>query len=618
MCLTAPRLAPTVDSLHAITELLVVPSDASDFPTDGSRAINRSTSIQALFTRQAPVTLDFSQHSPGLELDLNWHKRSIFYEVMVRSFYDSNGDGVGDFPGLISKLDYLQWLGVDAIWIPPFYSSPLRDGGYDVADYTSVLPEYGSLDDFRELVAQAHARNMRIVIDLVLNHTSDAHHWFQESRIDPDGPFGDFYVWRDNDLGYENVRIIFTDTEESNWAFDSVRRQFYFHRFFSHQPDLNYDNPAVHAAIFDVVRFWLDLGIDGFRLDAVPYLYESEDGNGEGEPPTHEFLRRLRKLIDEEYPGRVMIAEANQWPRETAAFLGSDDEPECQMAFDFPVMPRIFYALRSQSAEQLTEVLVEQTAIPSDAAWGVFLRNHDELSLEMVSEEYRHAMYGWYAYDPRMRVNVGIRRRLAPLVDNSREEIQLAHALLLSLAGSPFLYYGDEIGMGDNIWLDDRDASRTPMQWTPDRNAGFSTADPGKLYLPVVQSLVFGYENTNVESQLAQSRSLLHWVRTILHVRKSNRAISSGSLRIVPSSHTAALAFLREVDPGSPRSPGGSVLCTFSFAHTPVSVRVELGDAYAGRGLRDVFGGADFPPLDSDGAVVLTLGAQGFYWLEVL
>ncbi|WP_159573510.1 maltose alpha-D-glucosyltransferase [Curtobacterium sp. 18060] len=564
------------------------------------------------------MTLQYPTPSPGLELDVEWHKRAVFYEVMVRSFADSNGDGTGDLQGLISKLDYLQWLGIDALWLPPFFASPLRDGGYDVADYTSVLPEFGTIDDFRELVAKAHERNMRVVIDLVLNHTSDQHAWFQQSRTDPDGPYGDFYVWRDTDEGYPHVRRIFPDAEDSNWAFDSERRQFYFHRFFSHQPDLNYDNPAVHAAIFDVVRFWLETGVDGFRLDAVPYLYASEDGNGESEPPTHEFLKRLRTMLDDEYPGRVMIAEANQWPAETAAFMGTADEPECHMAFDFPVMPRIFYALRSQDARELVEVLEEQTDIPDDAAWGVFLRNHDELSLEMVSEEYRQAMYGWYAYDPRMRINLGIRRRLASLLDNARSEIELAHALLLSLGGSPFLYYGDEIGMGDNIWLDDRDASRTPMQWTPDRNAGFSTADPGKLYLPVVQSLVFNGHHVNVEAQLAQSRSLLHWVRNMLHVRRANAALTLGDLRVLRTDHESVLAYVRshrEV-----RKDGTvhehRVLCVFSFAHAPVAVEVQLpGDE--GATLRDVFSGAAFPAVSGSGGLSLTLGTQGFYWLTI-
>lgn len=560
----------------------------------------------------APIQL------PGLTLDPQWYRRSVFYQVMVRSFVDSNGDGTGDLQGLISRLDYLQWLGVDALWLPPFFVSPLRDGGYDVGDYRAILPEFGTIDEFQELVTKAHERNMRVIIDLPLNHTSDTHEWFQASREDPEGPYGDFYVWSDSDEKFPNVRIIFTDYEDSNWAFDSVRRQFYFHRFFSHQPDLNYDNPAVHEAIFDVVRFWLDMGVDGFRLDAIPYLYESDEGNGEGEPPTHDFIKKLRAMVDESYPGRVMIAEANQWPREVAAFFGTEEEPECHMAFDFPVMPRIFYALRSQQADELVKVLSETTDVPEGAGWGVFLRNHDELTLEMVSEEYRQAMYGWYAYDPRMRVNVGIRRRLAPLLDNSRAELELAHALLFSLPGSPFLYYGDEIGMGDNIWLPDRDASRTPMQWTPDRNAGFSSADPGKLYLPVVQSLVYNYALANVESQLAQSRSLLHWVRNVIHVRKAHPVFGLGSITVLETDNPAVLAFVRSFSGESQRfgdSPE-NVLCVFSFAHNPVSVTIAA-EEHGGAALFDLFGGAEFPSITENGTVTLTLATQSFYWLHV-
>ncbi|HEY8912977.1 maltose alpha-D-glucosyltransferase [Lacisediminihabitans sp.] len=560
----------------------------------------------------APIQL------PGLTLDPQWYRRSVFYEVMVRSFVDSNGDGSGDLQGLLSKLDYLQWLGVDALWLPPIYQSPLRDGGYDVADFKSILPEFGTLDEFKDLVTKAHERNMRIVIDFPLNHTSDQHEWFQQSRQHPEGPYGDFYVWSDTDESYPNIRIIFVDTEESNWAFDPVRRQFFFHRFFSHQPDLNFENPAVQEAIIDIIRFWLDLGVDGIRLDAIPYLFESEEGNGEGEPPTHEFIKRVRAILDEDYPGRIMIAEANQWPREVAAFLGTEEEPECHMAFDFPVMPRIFYSLRSQNAGELTRILSETLDIPEGAGWGVFLRNHDELTLEMVSEEYRQAMYGWYAYDPRMRSNIGIRRRLAPLVDNSRAELELAHALLFSLPGSPFLYYGDEIGMGDNIWLPDRDSSRTPMQWTPDRNAGFSSADPGKLYLPVVQSLVYNYALTNVESQLAQSRSLLHWVRNVIHVRKAHPTFGLGSLTVLETTHESVLAFVRTYE-GSGTQFGDSpetVLCVFSFAHNPVSVSIRASE-FGGSALYDLFGGGEFPSLDENGEVTLTLGTQSFYWLHV-
>lgn len=559
---------------------------------------------------------------PGLQRDENWFKRAVYYEVLVRSFADSNGDGIGDFQGLISKLDYLQWLGVDVIWVPPFFKSPLRDGGYDVEDYREVLPEYGTIDDFRELVTKAHERNMRVLIDIVINHTSDQHEWFQASRSDPDGPYGDYYVWSDTDDKFRDYRIIFVDTEESNWTFDTERRQYFFHRFFSHQPDLNFRSPAVQEEVFDIVRFWLDMGVDGCRLDAIPYLYETEEGNGESEPETHEFVKRLRAMVDDEYPGRVLLAEANQWPHEVVDYFGTDDEPECHMAFDFPTMPRIFYALRSQQKAELEEILRDQLEIPNTATWGVFLRNHDELTLEMVDEDYRQTMYGWYAYDPRMRVNVGIRRRLAPLLENNLDEIKLANALLLSLKGSPFLYYGDEIGMGDNIWLNDRDASRTPMQWSPDRNAGFSTADAGKLHLPVVQSLVYNYGHVNVETQMAQSASLLHWMRRILHLRREHPVFGLGDLHVIDTDHESVLAFVRTLSEEDSRNRGGShlrseqVLCCFSFAHSPVQATISLPD-YAGMELEDCFGGQVFQAVAEDGTVRLTFGAQQFYWLRL-
>ena len=555
----------------------------------------------------------------GLEHDPQWYRRAVFYEVMVRSFYDSDGDGVGDIPGLISKLDYLEWLGIDALWLPPFYTSPLKDGGYDVADYRQVLPEFGTIEDFQELVTQAHARNMRVVMDLPINHTSVDHEWFQQSRSDPDGPYGDYYVWSDTDQIRQQIRVIFTDTEVSNWAFDSERRQFFFHRFFSHQPYLNYHNPRVHEEVREIARFWLAMGVDGFRLDAIPYLYESDEGSGESEPETHEFLRNFRTFIDDEFPGRVLIAEANQWPKEVAAYLGTEENPECHMAFDFPIMPRIFYALRSQQTSSLNEVLSENTDVPTGAAWGVFLRNHDELTLEMVTDEEKQALYGWYAYDPRMRVNVGIRRRLAPLLDNSRKELELAHGLLLSLPGSPFLYYGDEIGMGDNIWLEDRDSSRTPMQWTPDRNAGFSATDPGKLYLPIVQSLVYHYASSNVETQLAQQASLLHWVRNLVHLRKEHPVLGVGSLRIVPSDNPSALAFVRDMraEDCRPGERPETMLCVYSFAHHPISVDLQLPEEFRANKVTDVMGGSQFPTPSEQGRMTLTLAAQSFYWLSL-
>jgi maltose alpha-D-glucosyltransferase/alpha-amylase len=555
---------------------------------------------------------------PGLIRDDRWYQKSIFYELLVGSFADSNGDGTGDLQGITDRLDYLQWLGVDCLWLPPFFESPMRDGGYDVADYRRIKAEYGNLDDFRRLVASAHQRNMRILIDLPLNHTSDQHPWFQASRSDPDGPYGDYYVWRDTDDGYPDARIIFSDYESSNWAFDDERRQFYWHRFYSHQPDLNYENPAVQAEAIDVVRYWLAQGVDGFRLDAIPYLFEEEGTDCAGVPATHGFLAQLREIVDREFPGRMMIAEANQWPDEVAEYFGTDERPECQMAFDFPTMPRIFYALRSHDARELERVLAMQTDIPAGAAWGVFLRNHDELSLEMVDEAYRQAMYGWYAYDPRMRVNLGIRRRLASLLDNSRAELELSHALLLSLPGSPFLYYGDEIGMGDNIWLDDRDASRTPMQWTPDRDAGFSSADPGKLIHPVVQSLVFNYVAKNVERERAQSQSLLNWVRGMIMQRKLHPAFSLGDCRVVESDHPGVVAFVRSVDSRSDgyRTRPDAVLCVYNFAITAVSVHLHDADL-AGRDLHDIFGGEGFPAFDDAGDLELTLGAQDFYWLGI-
>lgn len=559
----------------------------------------------------------FQLHAPGLAHDPHWYRKAVFYEVLVRGFADANGDGSGDFTGLIDKLDYLQWLGVDCLWLPPFFKSPLRDGGYDIADYYDVLDEFGSLSDFKRLVAEAHARGVRVIIDLPLNHTSDKHQWFEESRTDPDGPYGDFYVWSDTDEKYQDARIIFVDTEESNWTFDPVRRQFFWHRFFSHQPDLNFENPKVTEALFDVVRFWLDQGIDGFRADAIPYLFEEEGTNCENLPATHTFLKDLRSMVDENYPGRVIIAEANQMPDQVVEYFGDDDGAECHMCFHFPIMPRLFYALRDQKAAPIIETMAETPDIPAGAQWGTFLRNHDELTLEMVTNAEREAMLGWYAPDSRMRANVGIRRRLSPLLDNSRAEVELIHALLLSLPGSPFLYYGDEIGMGDNIWLEDRDASRTPMQWNPDRNAGFSTADPGKLYLPVVQSLVYHYNHVNVEAQLASSSSLLHWMRQMLAVRRSHPAFGLGSYRNVPTEAEPVLAFIREVPVDNPEGEQPEViLCVFNLSQHPVAARLHLPE-YAGRGLRDLFGGTPFPAFGEDGDLTLTLGSHDFYWLRL-
>ena len=559
----------------------------------------------------------YQLHTHGISHDPDWFRTAVFYEVLVRAFHDGNGDGSGDLDGLINKLDYLQWLGVDCLWVPPFYRSPLRDGGYDVADFYEVLDEFGTVSDFKRLVAEAHARGLRVIIDLPLNHTSDQHPWFQASRAEPDGPYGDFYVWSDTDEKYQDARIIFVDTEESNWTFDPVRRQFFWHRFFSHQPDLNFENPKVIEALYDVVRFWLDMGVDGFRADAIPYLYEEEGTNCENDPRTHVFLKDLRAMVDAEYPGRVIIAEANQPPAEVVDYFGTEEEPECHMCFHFPIMPKIFYALRDHRATAILEALEDTPQIPAGSQWGTFLRNHDELTLEMVTPEERQAMLGWYAPDSRMRANVGIRRRLASLLDNSRSELELIHALLLALPGSPFLYYGDELGMGDNIWLPDRDASRTPMQWNPDRNAGFSEADPGKLYLPVIQSLVFHYNHVNVEAALASNGSLLHWVRETLAVRKRHPVFGLGDFAVVDAEAEQVLAFVRDLPPSEDEDLyPETVLCIFNLSPDPVATWLNV-PGYEGRGLRDVFGGRAFLDIGEDGRLPVTLPGHGFYWLRV-
>ncbi|MGD0220123.1 MAG: maltose alpha-D-glucosyltransferase, partial [Acidimicrobiales bacterium] len=432
--------------------------------------------------------------------DPRWYEQAAFYELSARGFFDSNGDGIGDLAGVVEKLDYLSWLGVDCLWLLPFYPSPLRDGGYDVADYCDVAPEFGSLDDMVRLIGEAHDRGMRIIIDLVLNHTSDAHPWFIESRSSRDNPKADWYVWSDDNQRYSNIRVIFSDSEASNWTWDSVRQQYYWHRFFHFQPDLNLDNPEVREALLSVVRFWLDLGVDGFRLDAAAYLFQREGTTGENLPETHEFLRWIRREIDRDYPNRVLLAEVNQWPNDVADYFGEGDE--CHMCFHFPLMPRMFMAIRREHRFPITEIIAETPPIPPGCQWGIFLRNHDELTLEMVTDEERDYMYAEYASDPRMRKNLGIRRRLATLVDNDRGVAELLFALLLSLPAAPVLYYGDEIGMGDNIYLGDRDTVRTPMQWTPDRNAGFSTADFAQLYLPPLMDPVYGYASVNVEASL--------------------------------------------------------------------------------------------------------------------
>ena len=554
-----------------------------------------------------------AQARPGLSPDPEWFRTAVFYEALLRSFADSDGDGVGDLRGFISRLDYLAWLGVDCVWIPPFYPSPGRDGGYDISDYTAIDPRYGTMEDFRELVHQAHQRGIRIIIDMVVNHTSDAHPWFQASRSDPEGPYGDFYVWADDDSGYDDARIIFVDTEESNWAYDVERGQFYWHRFFSHQPDLNYRNPAVIEAIHDVIRFWARTGVDGFRLDAVPYLIESEGTNCENLAGTHEIIAGIREMLDREFPGTITLAEANQWPEDVVEYFGTEEVPECTMCFHFPVMPRIFFALRQGSAEAIRWVLEKTPDIPAHGQWGTFLRNHDELTLEMVTDAERDQMYAWYAPEERMRANIGIRRRLAPLLDASRAEVELAYALLLSLPGSPCLYYGDEIGMGENIWLEDRDAVRTPMQWDDSPNMGFSSVvDPGALTLPLIQAP--GYAHLRVATEMARPDSLLHFTRRILHLRRAHPVLGRGSFLLRSTSDDAVLAHTRcDEEPGQ---GGETLLCVANLSATPRSVTIEVPEL-AGRRTIDLFGGCPFPSIDEHGRLTLTLGARGYYWLSV-
>ncbi|WP_214404222.1 maltose alpha-D-glucosyltransferase [Pseudonocardia lacus] len=549
-------------------------------------------------------------HARTLEVDHDWYKRAVFYEALVRAFSDSNRDGTGDLRGLTEKLDYIQWLGVDCIWLPPFYDSPLRDGGYDIRDFRAVLPEFGTVDDFVQLLDEAHKRGIRVITDLVMNHTSDQHPWFEESRRNPEGPYGDFYVWSDDNTQYQDARIIFVDTETSNWTYDPVRGQFYWHRFFSHQPDLNYDNPDVQEAMIDVLRFWLDLGIDGFRLDAVPYLFEREGTNCENLPETHDFLRRCRKVMDVEYPGRVLLAEANQWPTDVVEYFGDPDVggDECHMAFHFPLMPRIFMAVRRENRFPISEILAQTPAIPSGAQWGIFLRNHDELTLEMVTDEERDYMYSEYAKDPRMKANIGIRRRLAPLLENDRNQLELFTALLLSLPGSPVLYYGDEIGMGDNIWLGDRDGVRSPMQWSPDRNAGFSTCDPGRLYLPAIMDPLYGYQAVNVEAQMNSSTSLLNWTRHMIEVRKRHHAFGMGEYNELGGSNPSVLAYVRSH--GDDR-----VLCVNNMSRFPQPVELDLSP-WKGSVPYELTGGVPFPRI-GELPYLLTLPGHGFYWFSI-
>jgi maltose alpha-D-glucosyltransferase/alpha-amylase len=541
--------------------------------------------------------------SGKLRDDPLWYKDAVFYEVYVRGFYDSNADGIGDFRGLTEKLDYLEWLGVDCLWLLPMYVSPLRDGGYDISDYYAILPEFGTLEDFKTFLDAAHARGIRVITDLVINHTSDQHPWFQEARRSPDSPKRDWYVWSDTAEKYTGARIIFLDTEHSNWTWDDQAQAFYWHRFFSHQPDLNYDNPEVHQAMLDVVDFWLELGIDGFRVDAVPYLYEREGTNCENLVETHGFIKKLRAHVEAHFPNRLLLGEANQWPEDVVAYFGDDDE--FQMNYHFPIMPRLFMALRQEDRHPIAEILARTPDIPPNSQWGIFLRNHDELTLEMVTDEERDYLYNEYAKDRRMRLNLGIRRRLAPLLDNSRRRIELLNGLLFSLPGSPFLYYGDEIGMGDNIYLGYRDGVRTPMQWTADRNGGFSRADFARLYFPVIMDPVYGYQAVNVESQLRFDSSLLYWMQQMIRLRKDHKVFGRGTLEFVKPENRKVFAFTREYE-------GETVLCVFNLSRYPQPAELDLSK-YQRRTPIVMIGETTFPVIE-ERSYQLALSGYGFYW----
>jgi maltose alpha-D-glucosyltransferase / alpha-amylase len=546
-------------------------------------------------------------------IDERWYQKAVFYELSVRGFYDGNDDGFGDFGGLVEKLDYLQWLGVDCLWLLPFYQSPLKDGGYDVSDFFSTLPEYGNIGDAAWFLEEAHHRGIRVIADMVLNHTSDQHPWFQESRQNRENPRADWYVWGDDPTRWSEARIIFLDTEPSNWTFDSAREQYYWHRFFSHQPDLNYDNPEVQEAMLDVLRFWLDLGLDGFRLDAVPYLYERDGTNGENLPETHEYLKRLRKEVDDKYPGTVLLAEANQWPADVVDYFGDGDE--FHMCFHFPVMPRLYMALRREQRYPITEILAQTPSIPDGCQWGIFLRNHDELTLEMVTDDDRDYMWNEYALDPRMKLNLGIRRRLFPLIDNDLRKAELLHALLFSLPGSPIMYYGDEIGMGDNIYLGDRDGVRTPMQWTPDRNGGFSRADFAQLYLPPILDPVYGFQAVNVEAQLRDPSSILHWVKRMLEVRKQHPGFGVGSFEVLGAENPSVFAFVREWDDAE--TPGRDiVLCVYNLSRFAQPCELHVAQ-YEGFTPHELLGRVPFPRI-GELPYFVTLAPYGYFWFRLV
>jgi maltose alpha-D-glucosyltransferase/alpha-amylase len=544
---------------------------------------------------------------PGSKRHSLWYKDAVIYELHVKAFQDSNGDGRGDFRGLIERLDYVQSLGVSAVWLLPFYPSPLRDDGYDISDYRGVHPDYGTPRDFKAFVREAHRRGLRVITELVINHTSDQHPWFQAARRARAGSAKrDYYVWSATDQKFAGTRIIFKDTEHSNWAWDSVAQAYYWHRFFSHQPDLNLNNPRVVREVGRVLRYWFELGVDGLRLDAVPYLCVREGTNNENLPETHEVIRQLRRLVDENYENRLLLAEANQWPADVRPYFGDGDE--CHMAFHFPLMPRIFMALRQEDRRPITEILDHTPEIPGNCQWALFLRNHDELTLEMVTADERDYMYREYARDSRMRLNLGIRRRLAPLVENSRRRIELLNSLLLSFPGTPVIYYGDEIGMGDNVWLGDRDGVRTPMQWSSDRNAGFSSADPGRLYLPLILDPVYGYAGINVEAQERDPSSLLQFMRRMLALRRQHKAFGRGSFEFLRPRNRKVLVYLR-------RHRGETILCLANLSRFVQACELDLSE-FRGHTPLEMIGRNEFPPI-GELPYFFTLGPHNFYWFRL-
>ncbi len=541
-----------------------------------------------------------------LTQDVLWYKDAVIYQVHVRTFCDSNGDGIGDFQGLEQKIGYLQELGVNAIWLMPFFPSPLRDDGYDIADYYNVHSSYGTLEDFRKLLETAHNRGIRIIIEMVLNHTSDQHPWFQESRSSTDNPRRDWYVWSYTDDRYRGTRIIFLDTEKSNWSWDPISKSYYWHRFFSHQPDLNYDNPAVREQMWEVMRFWLEMGVDGFRLDAVPYLVEREGTNCENLPETHAVLKDLRHRLDTHYPGRMLLAEANQWPADLRPYFGDGDE--FHMAFHFPLMPRMFMGLKLEDRKPITEILQQTPEIPPTCQWSLFLRNHDELTLEMVTDMERDYMYDSYAENKTMRINLGIRRRLAPLLENDRRRIELMNGMLMSLPGTPIIYYGDEIGMGDNINLGDRNGVRTPMQWSGGWDAGFSTAEPDRLYAPLIQNPVYGYPAVNVLSQIGSEHSLLRWMQRLILVRRSTAVFGRGSIEFLHPANHRILAYVR-------RLGDEAVLAVNNLSGAAQAVELDMR-RYKGNILIEMFGKNIFPRVGEQ-PYLLTMGPYQFFWFKL-